>query len=96
MVAGEAVRSGELPGFITKILVPRQRPDILSRPRLTAFVERHVDLKLIAVCAPAGYGKTTLLADFSGAATSAVSGTSSTGVVVRAPRVAAHGAAHSG
>jgi ATP/maltotriose-dependent transcriptional regulator MalT/DNA-binding SARP family transcriptional activator len=54
----------ERPGYITKILLPRRRDDVLSRPRLIDFLNQHVDRKLLLLCAPAGYGKTTLLADF--------------------------------
>jgi ATP/maltotriose-dependent transcriptional regulator MalT/DNA-binding SARP family transcriptional activator len=48
----------------TKIRVPRRRPDLLPRQRLVSFLHAHLDRKLILVSAPAGYGKTTLLADF--------------------------------
>jgi ATP/maltotriose-dependent transcriptional regulator MalT/two-component SAPR family response regulator len=54
----------EWPGFITKVLLPRRRTDVLSRPRLVDFINQHLDRKLLLVCAPAGYGKTTLLVDF--------------------------------
>ncbi len=64
MTATGPARPGEPPGFITKILVPRRRPDVLSRPRLTNFLHRHLDRKLVLICAPAGYGKTTLLVEF--------------------------------
>lgn len=64
MAAKGPVRPDGPPGFITKILVPRRRPDILSRPRLTDFLHRHLDRKLVLICAPAGYGKTTLLVEF--------------------------------
>jgi ATP/maltotriose-dependent transcriptional regulator MalT/DNA-binding SARP family transcriptional activator len=64
-MATESVdRLDERPGYITKILLPRRRDDVLSRPRLIEFLNQHVDRKLLLLCAPAGYGKTTLLADF--------------------------------
>jgi LuxR family maltose regulon positive regulatory protein len=52
------------PGIITKVLLPRRRADVLSRPRLIDFVNQNLERKLVLVCAPAGYGKTTLLVDF--------------------------------
>ncbi|MBV6449398.1 MAG: HTH-type transcriptional regulator MalT [Anaerolineales bacterium] len=48
----------------TKFLVPRPRPDLLSRPRLLDWLESNSDKRLTLLSAPAGYGKTTLLADF--------------------------------
>lgn len=48
----------------TKFLVPRPRPDSLPRPRLVDWLQNNTDKKLTLLSAPAGYGKTTLLADF--------------------------------
>ena len=48
----------------TKILLPRKPPDLLRRPRLTDFLHANIECKLILISAPAGYGKTSLLADF--------------------------------
>ncbi len=48
----------------TKFLVPRPRPDFLPRPRLLDWLEANADKRLTLLSAPAGYGKTTLLADF--------------------------------
>lgn len=48
----------------TKFLVPRPRPDLLPRPRLVDWLESNSDKRLTLLSAPAGYGKTTLLADF--------------------------------
>ncbi|HNR03190.1 MAG TPA: BTAD domain-containing putative transcriptional regulator [Anaerolineaceae bacterium] len=55
----------ELPVIRTKTLIPRRRSEILSRPRLLAALDNMLDLKLLIVAAPAGYGKTSLLVDFS-------------------------------
>lgn len=55
----------DLPVIRTKTLIPRRRSEILSRPRLLAALDNLLDLKLLIVAAPAGYGKTSLLVDFS-------------------------------
>ena len=48
----------------TKFLVPRTRPDLLPRPRLLDWLDSNADKRLTLLSAPAGYGKTTLLADY--------------------------------
>jgi len=48
----------------TKILLPRESPDLLRRPRLIDFLHANIERKLILISAPAGYGKTSLLTDF--------------------------------
>jgi len=50
--------------FLTKVLVPRRREDIIRRQRLIDFLHDHIHLRVQVVSAPAGYGKTTLLVDF--------------------------------
>jgi len=47
----------------TKILLPRWRPDLMSRLRLLEMLDDVLDYRLTLVSAPAGYGKTTLLVD---------------------------------
>jgi LuxR family transcriptional regulator, maltose regulon positive regulatory protein len=46
----------------TKLTVPRPRSGRLPRPRLIARLDEAMARDLILVCAPAGFGKTTLLA----------------------------------
>ena len=50
--------------IITKVTVPPRAPGTLHRERLTDFLHEHIDRKVILVSAPAGYGKTTMLVDF--------------------------------
>ena len=51
--------------ILTKIRVPATRPRIVSRTRLVEQLTPWAGTNLILVCAPAGYGKTTLLAEWS-------------------------------
>jgi LuxR family transcriptional regulator, maltose regulon positive regulatory protein len=46
----------------TKLHVPRAQPGYVPRPRLAAALDEGLDRRLILVCAPAGFGKTALLA----------------------------------
>jgi LuxR family maltose regulon positive regulatory protein len=48
----------------TKLYVPAARPDVLSRQRLTAALDEGLARGLLLVCAPAGFGKTSLLAEW--------------------------------
>ena len=49
----------------TRITIPRRRNDLVARPRLLELIHELSEHKLILVTAPAGYGKTSLLVDFS-------------------------------
>ena len=46
----------------TKLAFPRTRPELVGRPRLTEELRRGRDDALVLVSAPAGFGKTTLVA----------------------------------
>ena len=48
----------------TKLFVPRSRRGLVPRPRLTERLDRGAASKLMLVSAPAGFGKTTLLAEW--------------------------------
>ena len=47
----------------TKLHVPAPRPEAVPRPRLARRLDEGLERGLLLVCAPAGYGKTVLLAD---------------------------------
>ncbi|MCU1472530.1 LuxR C-terminal-related transcriptional regulator [Amnibacterium sp.] len=57
--------SGQL--LESKLHMPTPRRDLISRARLTERLERGVESRLTLVSAPAGFGKTTLLATWLGA-----------------------------
>ena len=48
----------------TKLHLPAPQPGQVPRPRLTARLDEGLAGGLVLVCAPAGYGKTVLLADW--------------------------------
>ena len=48
----------------TKLYMPAAQPELVPRPRLTARLDEGLARGLVLVCAPAGYGKTVLLADW--------------------------------
>jgi LuxR family maltose regulon positive regulatory protein len=53
-----------LPLLETKLHVPGWRPGLVSRPRLVSALNRRAGSKLTLVSAPAGFGKSTLLAEW--------------------------------
>ncbi len=55
----------DIPVIRTKIIIPQRRREIISRPRLLNILHDILELKLLILAAPAGYGKTSLLVDFS-------------------------------
>ena len=52
----------------TKLHVPRWRRSLVARPRLSERLSRGAESALTLVSAPAGFGKTTLLAEWLAAA----------------------------
>jgi LuxR family maltose regulon positive regulatory protein len=48
----------------TKLYLPRLHPGFIARPRLTERLDEGLMGGLVLVCAPAGFGKTALLADW--------------------------------
>jgi LuxR family maltose regulon positive regulatory protein len=50
------------PVIATKLYVPKLRPGLVARPRLSERLRRAAQSRLTLVSAPAGFGKTTLLA----------------------------------
>jgi LuxR family transcriptional regulator, maltose regulon positive regulatory protein len=48
----------------TKLHVPGARPGFVPRARLAEQLDAGIEQGLMLVCAPAGYGKTVLLADW--------------------------------
>jgi LuxR family maltose regulon positive regulatory protein len=57
--------SSEISGILkTKLYAPRLRGDLVPRPRLIEKINRGVQGKLVLVTAPAGFGKSTLLAEW--------------------------------
>ena len=48
----------------TKLHLPRPRPGLVARPRLLARLNEGMGQELVLVCTPAGFGKTTLLAEW--------------------------------
>jgi LuxR family transcriptional regulator, maltose regulon positive regulatory protein len=48
----------------TKLHVPRPRPGFVLRPRLLERLQEGMGQQVVLVCTPAGFGKTSLLADW--------------------------------
>lgn len=48
----------------TKLNTPPLRPNLVLRPRLTEKLNQGLSSKLTLISAPAGFGKTTLIADW--------------------------------
>lgn len=57
------------PLVATKLYVPKLREGLVARPRLSDRIRRGTHSKLTLISAPAGFGKTTLLAEWLAAST---------------------------
>jgi ATP/maltotriose-dependent transcriptional regulator MalT len=53
--------------LVTKLYMPRPRSAQVARPHLWAALDAGLERRLILVAAAAGFGKTTLVADWSAA-----------------------------
>ena len=53
-----------IPLLETKLYIPKWRHGLVSRPRLTERLDQGAERKLTLVSAPAGFGKSTLLAEW--------------------------------
>ena len=64
-IEGEAAETCVAPPLAEWKLAPlNARPGVLRRPRLFALLDRHAEASLTLIAAPAGYGKTQLLASW--------------------------------
>ena len=52
------------PILLSKIYVPKMKPELVSRPRLLDKLNEGLSGKLTIVSSPAGFGKTTLLSQW--------------------------------
>ncbi len=57
-------RNSQIPPIRSKFLPPAPSPGAVPRPRLLEKLTSSRDRALTLVCAPAGYGKTTLLSQW--------------------------------
>src|SRR5215218_5646576 len=67
LVPPEVVRTASRPPrapVTTKLYPPRLRPNMLVRPHLISLLDDDPDRRLTLICAPAGYGKSTLAAQW--------------------------------
>ncbi len=57
--------SQPVPGILgTKLFIPPARADVVPRPRLIETLNASLDRRLTLICAPAGFGKTTLMSQW--------------------------------
>ena len=62
--ASQALPPLPAPLLATKLYLPQPRDTLVPRPRLLARLDAGIHLPLTLIAAPAGFGKTTLLADW--------------------------------
>jgi LuxR family transcriptional regulator, maltose regulon positive regulatory protein len=65
----DAAAGGRADLLATKLNLPQPRPDHLGRSRLIERLNQGMAREVILVCTPAGFGKTTLLAEWAAGAT---------------------------
>jgi LuxR family transcriptional regulator, maltose regulon positive regulatory protein len=71
-VSGSGQRSGADVLLATKLHVPRPKSGFVPRPRLAERLDKGLERGPILVCAPAGFGKTSLLAAWASGGTGPV------------------------
>ncbi len=52
------------PILATKLYIPQPRPEVVLRPRLIKRLNEGLNRRLTLICAPAGFGKTTLVSEW--------------------------------
>ena len=52
------------PILATKLYIPPPQPRVVHRPRLIERVNEGLDSRLTLICAPAGFGKSTLISEW--------------------------------
>lgn len=52
------------PLLLSKLRIPRARPEIVARPRISVLLDTALQHKLTLLCAPPGAGKTTALSEW--------------------------------
>src|SRR5918995_1747065 len=66
MVGSSGQRTRASPLLGTKLYIPKRRATLVPRPRLVQRLDQGVEHTLTLISAPAGFGKTTLLAEWVG------------------------------
>ena len=62
--ASQAAPAGRDVLLATKLYLPARPPGLVARPRLAERLDAGLARGVVLVCAPAGYGKTVLLAEW--------------------------------